>query len=431
MSLCIGLTLSPTWLNGDGWRQDDSNAEHLFSSDFYLELAKKAEAAKLDFVFKPDNLFLNKEIVNKSPGFSSLDPIVLLTSIARETESIGLVATMSTTFSEPFTVARQLQSLNWISNGRAGWNIVTSIEGSNNFGIDAMPTSEERYERALEFTNVVQKLWNSYPNEALTIDRQSGQFANKEKISAINHYGDFYKVEGPLNLPAYSNESIPLFQAGASDSGRNFASSVASAIFAATPDMESAIELRNDLQERATKQGRKSADIRILPGLHFFLADTREEALQLHQEAHAHLTVEQKLASVKRILSVDLSHLPLDSLVTAALLPEPTMNVRSRTHADLLRRIIVKEEPTLEELLLKPEVIGSAHWVVIGTAEDAVIEITKWCENGALDGFIALPGGSVQSMNLFFEQVIPRLVENGLFRREYRGNTLLDHLTQN
>ncbi|RKJ70977.1 LLM class flavin-dependent oxidoreductase, partial [Butyricicoccus sp. 1XD8-22] len=250
MSLCIGLTLSPTWLNGDGWRRADSNVEQLLSSNFYLELAKKAEAAKLDFVFKPDSLFLNIEMINKSPGHSSLDPIVLLTSIARETEKIGLVTTISTTFSEPFTVARQLQSLNWISKGRVGWNIVTSIEGSGNFGKDSMPSSKERYERAQEFTEVVRKLWVSYPNEALVMDRESGQFANKDMVSAIQHSGDFYKVEGPLNLPAYETD-IPLFQAGASDWGRNFASLVADAIFAATPDMDAAIELRSDLQKRA------------------------------------------------------------------------------------------------------------------------------------------------------------------------------------
>lgn len=428
MTLCIGLTPSPTWLNGDGWRHVDSNAEQLFSTTFYAELAKKAEAAKLDFVFKPDNLFLNKEMINKSPGFSSLDPIVLLTSIASETEKIGLVATMSTTFSEPFTVARQLQSLNWTSKGRVGWNIVTSIEGSGNFGKDAMPSSKERYERALEFTEVVRKLWSSYPHEALTIDRTSGQFADKEKISAIHHTGDFYKVEGPLNLPAYKHESIPLFQAGASDAGRNFASFVADAIFAATPDMEAANELRKDLQKRAKEQGREPDAIRILPGMHFFLGKTRKEAIQLYKDAYAYLTTEQKLASVKRILGVDLSHFPLDTPITADLLPKSTANVRSKTHASLLTRIILKEKPTLQELLNKPEVIGSAHWVVIGTAEDAVEEIIKWHDHDAIDGFIALPGGSIQSLHLFFEQVVPLLVEKGLFRKEYDGNTLREHL---
>ncbi|RKJ70982.1 LLM class flavin-dependent oxidoreductase, partial [Butyricicoccus sp. 1XD8-22] len=168
--------------------------------------------------------------------------------------------------------------------------------------------------------------------------------------------------------------------------------------------------------------------IRVLPGMNFFLGETREEAIQLHKDAHAHLTTEQRLASVMRILGVDLSHLPLHARITADLLPDIGDSVRSKTYADLLRRIIEKEKPTLEELLVKPEVIGSAHWVVIGTPLEAVEEITRWHENSALDGFIALPGGSVQSLNLFFEQVVPLLIEKGLFRQEYTGNTLWDHL---
>ncbi|WP_137743768.1 NtaA/DmoA family FMN-dependent monooxygenase [Robertmurraya siralis] len=428
MSLCIGLTLSPTWLNGEGWRRADSKAEQLFSSQYYLELAQRAEAAKLDFVFKPDSLFFNKEMADKSPGHTCLDPIVMLASIARETEKIGLVATMSTTFSEPFTVARQLQSLNWMSEGRVGWNIVTSIEGSGNFGKGEMPSSKERYERALEFTEVVRKLWASYPNEALTINRESGQFADQEMIFPIHHKGEFYHVEGPLNVPAFDSTSIPLFQAGASDLGRNFASFVADACFAATPDLESAIELRRDLHTRAHKHGRDSRAIRVLPGMHFFLGETREEAQQLYQDAYAHLTNEQRLAAVQRILGVDLSHLSLQSRITAKDIPEVMENVRSRTHADLLRRIIINEEPTLQTLLSKPEVIGSAHWVVIGTPADAVEEIIRWYRHGALDGVIALPGGSVQSLNLFLEKVVPLLVEKGLFRKEYSGNTLSEHL---
>lgn len=428
MSLCIGLTLSPTWLNGDGWRRADSNIEQLFSSQYYLELAKRAEAAKLDFVFKPDSLFLNKEIVNKTPGHTCLDPVVMLTAIARETEKIGLVATMSTTFSEPFTVARQLQSLNWISEGRVGWNIVTSIEGSENYGQAVMPSSKERYERALEFTEVVRKLWDSYPNEALTMNRTSGQFTNHEIISPVYHKGKFYDVAGPLNVPAFGSESIPLFQAGASDLGRSFASLVADACFVAAPDMDSALELRRDLQRRAHEHGRDSRVIRVLPGMHFFLGETREEAQQLYQDTYAHLTNEQRLAAVQRILGVDLRHLSLQSRVTAKDIPEVMENVRSRTHADLLRRIIINEEPTLQALLSKPEVIGSAHWVVIGTPADAVEEIIKWYRHGALDGIIALPGGAVQSLHLFFEKVVPLLVDKGLFKQEYHGDTLKAHL---
>ncbi|OZI12066.1 LLM class flavin-dependent oxidoreductase [Bacillaceae bacterium SAS-127] len=422
--LCIGLSLTATWRKG----KEHSNVENLYSTDFYVELAKKAEKAKLDFVFRPDTLFLNQKVLDKSPGFGSLDPTLLLTSIACETERIGLVTTASTTFNPPYVVARQLQSLHWISNGRAGWNIVTSIEGAENFGDSPMPSSPERYRKASEFTDVVRKLWTSYPHEALTIERASGQFANKELVSSIDHSGDFFSVKGPLNLPAHSSGEIPLFQAGASDSGRHFAASVADAIFAATPDIGSGIELREDLRRRAKERGRQPDAIRVLPGLYFFLAKTRSEARELHRQAHAHLSREHRYASVQSILSLDISEWSLDKRVTADLLPDPNQPVRSRTHADLLRRFITREEPTVEELLSRPEVVGSAHWVAVGTVEDVVNDIIEWFEAGALDGFIALPGGSVQSMELFFDELMPLLVEKGLFRSEYTGATLREHL---
>ncbi|MBR7794512.1 MAG: NtaA/DmoA family FMN-dependent monooxygenase [Bacillota bacterium] len=426
--LCIGLSLSTTWMKGNGWRHTDSGVENLYSSDFYVQLAKMAEEAKLDFIFRPDTLFLNKEVLGNSPGFGSLDPTLLLTSIARETNRIGLVTTASTTFNSPYTVARQLQSLQWISNGRAGWNIVTSIEGAGNFGDDPMPSSPERYQKASEFTDIVRKLWDSYPNESLVINRSTGQYADKEMVSPINHSGDFFSVEGPLNVPAHKSGTIPLFQAGASESGRNFAASVADAIFAATPDMASGIELRDDLRRRAKKHGRHPSAIRVLPGLYFFLANTREEALELHRKAHAHLSQEHRYASVKSILGMDISTLPLDQSITVDMLPDQNQSVRSRTHADLLRRLITRQQPTVEELLSRPEVVGSAHWVVVGTVEDALNEITEWFETGAADGFIALPGGSKTSMELFFSELMPMLVERGLFRSEYTGSTLREHL---
>ncbi|MGM7634315.1 NtaA/DmoA family FMN-dependent monooxygenase [Bacillus sp. Hm123] len=422
--LCIGLSLTATWRKG----KEHSNVENLYSTDFYVKLAKMAEKAKLDFVFRPDTLFLNQKVLDKSPGFGSLDPTLLLTSIACETERIGLVTTASTTFNPPYVVARQLQSLHWISNGRAGWNIVTSIEGAENFGDAPMPSSSERYRKASEFTDVVRKLWASYPHEALTARGTSGQFANKELVSSIDHSGDFFSVKGPLNLPAHSSGELPLFQAGASDSGRHFAASVADAIFAATPDMMSGIELREDLRRRAKERGRQPDAIRVLPGLYFFLAKTRSEAQELHRETHAHLSREHRYASVQSILGLDISDWPLDKRITADLLPDPSQPVRSRTHADLLRRFIMREEPTVEELLARPEVVGSAHWVAVGTVEDVVNDIIEWFEAGAMDGFIALPGGSVQSMELFFDELMPMLVEKGLSRSEYTGVTLREHL---
>ncbi|MGE7615455.1 NtaA/DmoA family FMN-dependent monooxygenase [Paenibacillus sp. NPDC101420] len=426
--LCIGLSLNATWMKGDGWRHPDSGVEKMGSIEYYIDLAKMAENSKLDFLFRADYLYVSPQMLGDSSNFGSPDPALFFAAIARETERIGLVTTISTTFNPPYVVARQLQSLHWLSNGRAGWNIVTSIEGADNFSDSPMPSPEERYAKAKEFTDVVCKLWESFPNEAIVIDRLSGMFSDKDKVTAINHSGEFFSVKGPLTLPAHRSGTPPLFQAGASDIGRNFASSVADAIFAAMPDIESGVELRNDLRKRAAEQGRDPDAIRVLPGLYFFLADTREEALELHKTAHANLSLERRHASLKSVLGLDLTGYSIDRRVTADMLPDPNQAVRSRTHAELLRRYIIKNQPTVKEILDRPEVVGSAHWVSVGTVEDVLNDIIERFEAGAMDGFIALPGGSEQSMELFFEKLVPKLVERGLFRSEYTGCTFREHL---
>ncbi|UUX49282.1 NtaA/DmoA family FMN-dependent monooxygenase [Nisaea acidiphila] len=426
--LHIGMSLAPTWLGGDAWRRPDSEIEQVYSSGFALDIAKRSEAAKLDFVFRPDSLFLNVGALESGPGFGSLDPTILLAAIARETSHIGLLTTVSTTFFPPYVVARQLQSLNWISGGRAGWNIVTALDGNENFGLSEMPSAKERYERAAEFTEIVRRLWDSYPAEALELDRASGRYTNASMVRPIDHEGRHLKVKGPLNLPAYGEDRIPLVQAGASPEGRDFAASVADAIFASTPDREAAAELRQDLRRRAEGHGRRAEDIRLMPGLSLYLAESREEAVELFNATHARMDVARKFASILEMTGLDLRDWPQQQRITTSDLPPVPEKLRSRTHAELLRRLIRRDEPTVADLLTRPEVIGSAHWQIVGTVDDAVAEIMDWQSAGAIDGFIAVPGGSVASMRLVLDEVVPRLAEAGRFRTDYSGRTFLGHL---
>lgn len=413
--LHIGLSLTPTWLKG---RAAGDPGIHPATDPvaFNLELTRMAERAKLDFVFKPDDLMLRPGM---GGSFVRLDPTLLLTAIARETQKIGIVTTVSTSFNPPYVVARQIQSLHWISQGRAGLNIVTSIEGAQNFGDAPMPPPEVRYRKAAEFTDVMRRLWQSYPHAAL---------AGTAPSTAIDHHGEFFSVQGPLNVPGHAAGPPPLFQAGASDIGRNFAASVADATFAAMPDRDAGIELRADLRRRAQEHGRSPDSVRVLPGLHFFLAETREEAWALHARAHAHLTAEQRRKMVKSVLGLDLGDLPPGARVTAEMLPPLDTPVRSRTHAELLRRFISANEPTVAEVLARPEVVGSAHWVCVGTVDDGLAEIVDWHEAGAIDGIIAIPGGSAESLRLFLEELVPALARRGLFRSGYKGATLREHL---
>lgn len=417
--LHIGFSVAPTWLKGR--RPEPGEAPSAQDpAAFYIDLAKRAEAAKLDFVFKVDYLYLNPALASGSPGSVGFEPNILLAAMARETSRIGLVTTASTTFNPPYVVARQLQSLHWLSQGRAGLNIVTSIEGAENFGDAPMPSPEVRYRKAAEFTEVVRQLWQSYP--------PAGDGSGKSAARAIDHQGEFFSVKGPLNVLAHEAGAPPLFQAGASEIGREFSASVADATFAAAPDMAASIELRADLRRRAERLGRRPDDVRVLPGLYFFLAPTREEAWELHARAHAHLTRERRLEQLRTVIGLDASHLAAADRITPGMLPERQAPVRSRTHADLLRRFIEENDPTVDEVLARPEVVGSAHWVSVGTVADVVADIAEWFEAGAMDGFIALPGGSTGSLNLFFDELVPELVRRGLFRADYEGTTLRDHL---
>lgn len=429
--LCIGFALIPSWFSGNGWRREDSGVETLLSIDFYIELAQKAEAAKLDFVFRPDSLFLIQALVARDPGFTSLDPFVLLGAVAQHTSKIGLIATASTTFLEPYQVARQLQSLQWISKGRAGWNIVTALEGQQNFGDKPMPPAETRYAQAQEFLDVVQQLWQSYPNEALAFDKETGCFADVEKIHPIDFKGDFFQVQGPLNTPATPYGPPALFQAGASATGRRFAAKVADAIFAATPDIQAGQDLCQNLSELAKEQGRPESSVKVLPGLSLYLAETKAEAEALFAATHANDDKQRRFNFIKAHLGIDLSQAEPEMKVTPDMVQELDHQVRSQTHRDLLIRFIAREPPTVAELMKRPEVIGSAHWLVIGTVEDAYQSIVERIEAKAAHGFIAIPAGSKDSLNLFFERLMPMLVENGWFRSDYSGNTLREHLALN
>ncbi|MGV1941315.1 NtaA/DmoA family FMN-dependent monooxygenase [Agrobacterium sp. 22-211-1] len=427
--LHVGMSLAPTWLSGEAWRRADSDIGGVFSSDYFVDLAQRAEAAYVDFVFRPDTLFLRTEGLETGGGFASMDPTMLLAAIARETSRVGLLSTVSTTFLPPYVVARQIQSLNWLSNGRAGWNIVTALEGHENFGLKQMPSPQERYERADEFTQVVRQLWASFPNEALKLDRESGRFADSSLVRPVAHEGLHFSVKGPLNLPAHASR-IPLVQAGASPEGRDFASSVADAVFASTPDMQAAIELRADLRRRAEGHGRRADEVKLMPGLSLYLASSRKEALELFAETHARANRARAFASIRDMTGLDLSEWPLTRIVTASDLSLPPETPRSRTHANLLRRLIERETLSVADLLQRPEVMGSGHWQIIGTVEDAFETIREWAQASAIDGFVAVPGGSVASMRLVLEQLLPRLGDAGLFRTGYSGHTFADHLAE-
>ncbi|MFB2532073.1 NtaA/DmoA family FMN-dependent monooxygenase [Paracoccus sp. p3-h83] len=423
-TLTIGLSLSPTWLSGNGWRRADSGVQDLFTPAAAIEIARQAEAAHLDFVFRADSLHLDPAAVATGPGFAALDPTLMMTAVAGATSRIGLVTTASALFYPAYILARQVASLHWISDGRAGWNLVTALDGARNFGQADLPPPDARYAQAEVVLAQVRRLWDSFPQAAMILDRAAGRFADPAQLVLAS--GD--PVEGPLTLPAHPSGPPPIFQAGASAAGRDFAARQADAIFAATPDRDAAVSLRADLRDRSRRAGRDPDAVRVLPGLSLYLGATRDAAESLYHDTHAGADRRRRLAMVRAQIGLDLTDLPGDQPVTPDMLPQPPAHPRSRTHAALLARMIARDRPTVDDLLARPEVAASGHWQVIGTPDDAVARIADWQAAGAIDGFVALPGGSRDCLSLLLTQVVPRLAEAGLFRRAYAGRTLRDHL---
>lgn len=367
----LGLSLSATWWRGGTWRREGSRIEELFSPALFTQLAQRAEAAKLDFVFKPDALQLDAGTLATWPGFASLEPIVMMAAIATHTKHIGLVPTISATFADPYATARQLQSLNHVSGGRAGWNVVTSLSGERNHGLEAMPSSDQRHARAEAFVHVVRRLFASWPHDAQLIDRAAGRYADASRVLPIDVSNEHFSVAGPLSLPQHGPEPLPLLHAGGSEGARRLAARQADAVFASAIDIEDAQAQRRSYADLAMEAGRRADAVRLMPGFAFTLARTREEARELDELAHG---------------------------------------------------------PTTTGAERPPQPRRQVHGGVVGTPDDAYQAIVAWFEAGAADGFILLPGGALSSLELFLDEVVPRLVDAGLFRSDYRGSTLADHL---
>ncbi|WP_095590669.1 NtaA/DmoA family FMN-dependent monooxygenase [Actibacterium ureilyticum] len=426
--LCIGMSLAPTWLSGDGWRRPDSGIAGLFSSEFATRIAQRAEAAHLDFVFRPDASALPVAPLEQSFGFASLDPTLMLASLVQATSQIGLVTTISTTFTHPYTIARQLMSLHWMSRGRAGWNVVTALAGHENFGLSDMPSSAERYARAAEYVQAVQALWDSFPAEALLMDAGTGRYADTTLIRPADHAGPVFDIAGPLNIPTYPGPRIPVMQAGASPGGVALAGQIADMVFGQTLDKPTALETSARLGAAAEQAGRAPGAVRLLPGLSLYLAETRDEARALFLATQARVTREQRIERVRVATGLDLSDWRDDARVTVADLPADHQP-RLPAHRDILHALIASDTPTVADLLARPEVLASVHWQVIGTVDDALAIIADWFDAGAIDGFVAVPGGSWDCMERVLGQLIPRLAQAGLFRSRYHGDTLADHLS--
>ena len=424
--LCIGMSLAPTWLAQEGWRAPDSGIEGLYTGELAVRIARAS--AHLDFLFRPDTTSLRVPALEQSFGFAGTDPTMQLAALARETRRIGLVTTTSTTFGHPYTIARQLMSLHWMSQGRAGWNVVTALQGHENYGLTEMPSSQTRYARAEEFIDAVHSLWRSFPARAVLADRAAGRYADTSLIQHADHHGAAFDIAGPLTLPAFPGPRIPIMQAGASAAGVALAGRMADMVFAQTLDKAAALAAATQLSQAAIAANRPANAVRLLPGLNLYLGQTRKDAQALFRETQRRVTREQRLARVREALGLDLTEWSANRRLLPEDLPPDFVPRGNAQHSALLQRLVHEDTPTVADLLSRPEVLSPVHWLIVGTPEKAAGIIADWFDSGAIDGFVAVPGGSTQSFDLTLGALVPLLRDEGLFRPRYSGNSLLHHL---
>lgn len=424
----LGAFLLFTGHHVAAWRHPDASVGVEFAN--YLELAKLAEAAKFDTIFFADGVAARLNDLDAASrkahsGVYPFEPITLLSALSSVTKNIGLIATASTSYSDPYNLARQFGSLDRLSGGRAGWNLVTSADpdAAYNFGHDAQILHEDRYNRAEEFADVVLGLWDSWEDDAFARDRTSGRYFDPEKMHRLDHKGRHFKVRGPLNIPRSPQGRPVVVQAGASEPGKELAARTAEAIFAAHITLEEAKAFYADVKGRLGKYGRSPDDLKVLPGIFPVVGRTESEAQGKFEALQELIQPEVGLNLLSQLSGVDLRAYPLDGPIPDDL---PVTNA-GKSRQELVLDLARREKLTIRQLYLR--IAGArGHWQVVGTPSQIADVMEERFEGYGADGFNIMapimPGG----LSDFIELVVPELRRRGLFRHEYEGTTLRENL---
>lgn len=411
--------------HGAAWRAPGSAVERLGDISYYEELARIAERGLLDAVFFADGHSLGATSIADGPSWY-LEPLTVLSALARATTRIGLVSTISSSFYTPYHAARMLASLDHICGGRVGWNVVTSMfdDEARNHGLDALPPHAERYDRAAEFIDAVTALWDSWPVDAIELDR-AGVYAHPDLIREINHHGGHFAVQGPLNVPRPPQGHPVLFQAGASEAGRALAAGRAEAIYAVAHDLHAAVSYRSDIRARVATEGRVPDRVAVMPGLVCYVGGTIAEARAKQAALDELLPAESSLRRLSVFLGRDCSHWDLEAPVPP--LPPPAEFTGPQGRYATIHRIIETEQPTVRQLLGRLAA-GGGHATMTGTPDTIADEIEHWLDAGGADGFNLMPPTLPDAISDVVDHVIPELQRRGRFRTSYDGHTLRSHL---
>jgi FMN-dependent oxidoreductase (nitrilotriacetate monooxygenase family) len=424
--LHLNAFLMPAGHHEASWRLPDSDPNAHLEVDYYANLARIAERGKLDSLFLADSPVLWNNIGRRPSG--AIEPTVLLAALAGVTERIGLIATASTTYNEPYNLARRFGSLDFISKGRAGWNVVTTagVDAARNFNLDELPAHRERYARAAEFVDVALKLWDSWADDAVVGDKESGVWGDNERLYPPKHQGRFFKVHGSLNLPR-SPQGYPLIvQAGSSDDGKELAARYAEAVFTAQQTLEDAQQFYADLKAATRAAGRDPDTIKILPGIVPVIGATEAEALELDAELERLIKPEYARLQLAQTLRIAPEKLELDAELPSEVSADDNLTEAAKSRYTLIVNLARRERLTVRQLIGRLGG-GRGHRTFAGTPEQVADALQHWFEHGAADGFNIMPPVFPSGLERFVEHVVPILQKRGLFRTEYKGSTLREH----
>jgi N-acetyl-S-(2-succino)cysteine monooxygenase len=426
--MVIGALVHANGSHAASWLMPEARPHASTDIDYYREMAQTAERGKLDFFFIADTPAArteNLKVWSRSPLFMNvLEPITLLAAIAGATSHIGLGATASTSFFEPYNLARQFASLDHISHGRAAWNVVTSANdyAARNFGLERLPPHADRYAKAREFVEVVEALWDTWEDGAFVYDKDRCLSFEPEKLHALDHKGKYFTVQGALNIERSPQGRPVIIQAGASDTGRDFAAEFAEVVFGSSGALDPAKAFYNDLKERMGKFGRRPDDLKIASGISVVIGETELEARDKLESWQNLIHPDVGVMRLGQDLETDLSDLPLDQPV-----PEHRIPKTSNFHKAYFDEIagMIRQGLPLREIARR---YNRAKATFCGTVTQVADHMEAWMEAGACDGFmvsfLALPSSLVD----FVDKVIPELQRRGVFRADYTGVTLRDHL---
>ncbi len=426
--MSLGVLMHGTGSHSASWLHPSTKANASTDIDHYVRMAQLAESAKFDLFFIADTPAArtdNLHAWSRYPMFMNcMEPVPLLSAVAMCTKYIGLGGTTSTSFSEPYNVARQFAALDHISHGRAAWNVVTSANdyAARNFGLDELPPHAERYKRAREFVAVTQELWDTWEDDAFVRDRASGLHLDPAKQHPVHHDGEFFRVHGALNIERSPQGQPVIIQAGQSEDGKDFSAQVAELVFSSHATLEKAQAFYRDLKGRLPKYGRAPDDLKILPGISPIIGDTMEEAEKKYQYLQSLVHPEVGRQFLAEDLEADLSGLPMDQPI-----PEERIPAKSNFHQayfDHIVEMIRVEKLTLGEICKR---YSRGRNILRGTPKSVADMMEEWFAQGAADGFMLAPQTVPEGISDFATKVVPELQRRGIFRKEYEGTTLRQH----